>query len=113
MANKLAKTDMSNIVKMIVALAVVGSISGASLVFVYNYATPKIEVNTKKDTEQAIGRIFPETAKIEKFKENGVFKVVDIALGFFIKMEVFYPTESLFRILYFYPAVFVVDIPFM
>ena len=64
------------VVRMIVALALVGAISAASLVFVYKYSIPKIRVNTRRATEEAIKDIFPGTAKIDKTGKNGdIFKV--------------------------------------
>jgi len=62
---------------MIVALTLVGVVSGVSLVFVYNYAVPKIRINTNADTERAIKNIFPGTTQIKKAKEEGVFEVFD------------------------------------
>ena len=61
---------------MVVALTVVGVFSGASLVFVYNYAMPKIKVNVSKETESAIKNIFPGTDSITKTKDDGVYKIM-------------------------------------
>jgi electron transport complex protein RnfG len=60
---------------MITALTVVGIIAGASLVFVYDYAMPKIKKNIFADSEKAISNIFPEAARTEE--KNGVMKVLD------------------------------------
>ena len=66
----------SNFVKMVVALAAVGIFSGAALVFVYNYAMPKIKVNVSKETEAAIKKIFPGAESTQKTKDEGVYKVM-------------------------------------
>jgi len=63
----------SDLVKMVVALTIVGVVSGAVLVFVYNYATPKIKANVANETEKAIKNIFPDLASIEKSKDKDVF----------------------------------------
>jgi len=62
---------------MIASLAVVGILSGALLVLVYDYSTPKIRVNVENETERAIKNIFPEAGKINKTKEPGFFSVQD------------------------------------
>ena len=67
----------NTVLRMIVALATIGIISGVCLVFVYNYATPKIKINIEKETESAIKEIFPDSGKIEKTKEKGIFKISD------------------------------------
>ena len=60
---------------MILSLTLVGVVSGALLVMVYNYATPKININVRAATESAIKNIFPGTTEIKKTKEEGVFRV--------------------------------------
>lgn len=45
--------------RMVIVLGVVGLISGTSLVLVYNYATPLIEANQKRELEEAIFKIVP------------------------------------------------------
>ena len=72
MVMKILKSDF---VKMVTALAAVGIFSGAALVFVYNYAMPKIKVNVSKETDSAIKNIFPGTTSITKTKDKGVYKV--------------------------------------
>ncbi|MFH1846128.1 MAG: FMN-binding protein [Candidatus Omnitrophota bacterium] len=76
----------NNVTKMIVALAVVGAVSGLSLVFVYKYAMPKIKININKEMDKAIKSIFPGTDKTEKIEgQQDVFKVRDkkgILLGY-------------------------------
>ena len=52
------------------ALAVVGVLSGALLVFVYEYSTPKIRINVENETERAIKNIFPQAEKIQKTKDD-------------------------------------------
>jgi len=65
-------------IKMITALAVVGILSGISLVFVYNYATPKIKINVRNETHRAIGDIFPDGSDIEPMKgDEEMFSVKD------------------------------------
>lgn len=60
---------------MIVALAAVGIVSGAVLVFVYNYSMPRITANVKAETERAIKNIFPEGAEVQDIRKDGIFKV--------------------------------------
>ena len=57
---------MNKSMRMILVLAIVGLISGASLALVYNYATPQIKANQKKELELAIFEVFPEGKKYEK-----------------------------------------------
>jgi electron transport complex protein RnfG len=67
-------------VRLIVALGLVAVVSGVSLVFVYNYAIPKIKVNVSRETDQAIKNIFPDVAKTESvagIRRDGVFRVKD------------------------------------
>jgi len=71
MADNASKTG---VLRMILALAAVGILSGIVLVFVYNYAMPKIMVNARAETEKAIRDIFPGTVQIKKTAEKGVFK---------------------------------------
>ena len=70
---------MRGTIKMISVLTVIGLISGISLALVYNYASPLIEKNQNKKTEQAIFTIFPEGKKYTAsgIKEENVFKVTD------------------------------------
>ena len=74
---------MSNGVKkaihIISVLTVVGLISGASLVFVYRYAKPLIAENQRKETKEAIFRVFPEAHAYEKIKKGDeeIFLVKD------------------------------------
>jgi len=62
---------------MITALVAVGIISGITLVFVYNYSKPKIEVNVAAETERAIRSIFSDVGSIEDTKEEEIFRVED------------------------------------
>jgi len=76
MVEKLVKSIANNsVVQMIVALTVVGCLSGVTLVFVYNYATPKIKVNVQAETEKAIKNIFPTVSRIEQ--EKDIYKALD------------------------------------
>ncbi|MBD3379722.1 MAG: FMN-binding protein [Candidatus Omnitrophica bacterium] len=75
MADNVFKKAWGNdIFRIIVSLAIVGSASGMALVFVYNYASPKISINIKHETEKAIRNIFPGTEKVGKTSEKGVYK---------------------------------------
>ncbi|MFH1395468.1 MAG: RnfABCDGE type electron transport complex subunit G [Candidatus Omnitrophota bacterium] len=74
--NKVTLIFQNSVFKMIFSLAIVGIFSGAVLVFVYNYAMPKIKINVKSETEKAIKNIFPKVDKIKKMKDE-VFQVMD------------------------------------
>lgn len=73
---------MRNTIKMISVLTMVGLISGASLVLVYQYASPLIADNQKNEMKEAIFKIFPDTKTYEQ-KEAGedVFFVVKDKTG--------------------------------
>jgi len=64
---------------MISVLTIVGLVSGAMLVFMYNYANPLILDNQKSEMEKAIFKIFPEADAYEKdiIEEDIVFRVKD------------------------------------
>ncbi|MBU0570729.1 MAG: FMN-binding protein [Candidatus Omnitrophica bacterium] len=63
-------------IRMITALTAVAILSGLSLVFVYRYAMPKIEVNVKNETKSAIENIFPDGADIKPVKgDENMFSV--------------------------------------
>ena len=68
---------MTKPVRMIVVLGLVSLLSGASLVFVYEYATPLIEANQKKALEEAIFNVVPGAVKYEEVTKEGeaFFKV--------------------------------------
>ncbi|KJJ84906.1 electron transport complex, RnfABCDGE type, G subunit [Candidatus Omnitrophus magneticus] len=72
--------------KMILALTIVSVFSGVSLVFVYNYAIPKIKFNIENETQKAIVSIFPEGKKIKKINDKGTILQVndenDVLLGY-------------------------------
>jgi Na+-translocating ferredoxin:NAD+ oxidoreductase subunit G len=72
---------MRNTIKMISVLTVVGLISGAALVLVYQYASPLIDNNQKNEVKSAIFKIFPETKTYEEkeIDENPYFIVKDNA----------------------------------
>ncbi|MDP8259330.1 MAG: RnfABCDGE type electron transport complex subunit G [Candidatus Aadella gelida] len=76
MLNKISNALFKNsVLSMISALVIVGMISGYALVYVYKYATPKIEENIEKETKKAISSIFPGTVTIEDDKD--MFKAID------------------------------------
>lgn len=50
---------MRKTARMISVLTIVGLVSGALLVFMYEYASPIIANNRKEETKQAIFKIFP------------------------------------------------------
>jgi electron transport complex protein RnfG len=50
----------SYITRMVIALVLVGIVSGVTLVLVYNYAQPRIKVNQNREAERAVKSIFPE-----------------------------------------------------
>ncbi len=75
--DNIKKIFENTIVKVIVALAIVGAVSGATLVFVYNYAMPKILVNIARETEKGIKNIFPEAAEINDSEIKGLYDIAD------------------------------------
>lgn len=69
---------MKNSARMILVLAIVGLVSGASLSLVYKYAISQIEENQKKELEQAIFEIFRDGADYEIIdEENEIYEVLD------------------------------------
>lgn len=74
-SNFLKKIINNSAVQVITALVVVGVASGITLVFVYDYAMPKIEVNIKNATDQAIKDIFPGASQIDISKEENIYEV--------------------------------------
>ena len=70
---------MNKSIQMIIVLGLVGLISGTSLVLVYRYATPLIELNQKKELEEAIFKIIPEGTRYETVTEGeeAFFKVYE------------------------------------
>lgn len=67
----------NSILRMIAALTLVGVFSGLTLVFMYKYSIPKIQVNMNADTDRAIKELFPGAGKVEKTKEKGVYNLLD------------------------------------
>ena len=69
---------ISNGVKMILVLAIVTFVSGASLALVYQYAIPQIENNQKKELELAIFEVFPQGGEYKTITKKGetLFKVL-------------------------------------
>ena len=70
---------MNKALKMILVLGVTGLISGSSLVFMYRYATPRIEENQNRELQEAIYKIVPDAAKYELDTREGeeFFEVYD------------------------------------
>jgi electron transport complex protein RnfG len=63
---------MRNAVRMILVLVVVGLISGGALVYVYNYASPLIEINKAKELEESIYKVLPEAVRYNKIEKDGI-----------------------------------------
>ena len=70
---------MNRSVKMIVVLGVVSLLSGASLAFMYKYATPLIYANQKRALEEAIFNVIPNAARYESIERDSetFFEVYD------------------------------------
>ena len=70
---------MRNTMRMISVLTIVGLISGATLVLMYEYASPLISDNQKKETREAIFKIFPGGKRYKEkiIKGETVFEVKD------------------------------------
>lgn len=71
---------MRNMIKTISALTVIGLVSGATLVFMYEYANPIIMDNQRKEIkEEAVFKIFPRGKDAEKKIVEGeaLFEVKD------------------------------------
>ena len=82
MADKAGKGMFKNsAVRMIAALVAVGVFSGITLVFVYNYAMPRIQANVEAETDRAIRNIFPGASRIESTREEDVSRVMDARGG--------------------------------
>lgn len=77
-ADILKKITGNSIFRMIGSLALVGCVSGVTLVLVYGYAMPRIQKNIKAETEKAIKAIFPEAGAVDNTEHDKVFKVRDI-----------------------------------
>ncbi len=81
---------MKQSLKMVLVLAIVGLVSGASLALVYKYALPRIEDNQKKELEQAIFKVFPDGTRYEILDEKEeIYRVYDknILLGYAFTAE--------------------------
>ena len=59
---------MNNTLKMIIVLTVVGLVSGAALVLMFNYTDPLIKSNQESETKAALFKIFPDA---KNYKEVG------------------------------------------
>lgn len=70
---------MKRAINMILVLAVVGLFSGMSLVFVYRYASPKIEANKKSELEAAIFKVFPGASSysVIRIDDEEIYRVLD------------------------------------
>jgi len=78
---------MRNTIKMITVLTIIGFISGAMLVLMYEFASPLISDNKKKETQEAIFKIFPGGKKYDEKTVGGetIFEVKDkgrVLLGY-------------------------------
>jgi electron transport complex protein RnfG len=74
---------MRNTVKMISVLTIIGLVSGAALVLMYEYASPLIINNQKRELKEAIFKIFPKAKSYGKKVLNNekVFEVKGDAGG--------------------------------
>ena len=64
---------MKNTIRMILVLVIMGVASGAMLTSVYNYASPLIEENEKKEKIEAItGKVLPEATSYNEVIKDGV-----------------------------------------
>lgn len=70
---------MKKVLHIIIILTAVGLISGACLVYMYRYSVPLIKENQKKETEEAVFKVFSQAASFEAVKKGGeeVFLVKD------------------------------------
>ncbi len=83
---------MKQTIHMIATLTIIGALVGALLSYVAGWAAPKIEINKKKDTEQAIFKVQPDAKKFEKITGTAleIYKVFDDsgkALGYAMPYE--------------------------
>ena len=62
---------------------------------------------------RCLDEISPSPWGLCVWQTGRVFKVIDITLGFNIKMKIFYPSESVLRVLDCNPLVFVVNVHIM
>lgn len=64
---------------MIIVLTVVCLFSGLSLVYMNQYAEPLIKINTEKATQEAIFKVLPDVAEVERVphEEIQIFKGLD------------------------------------
>ncbi len=60
----------NGIVRMILALTLVGVFSGLTLVFMYKYSMPRIKANMNADTDRAIKELFPGSGRVKKINET-------------------------------------------
>ncbi|PKL86816.1 MAG: electron transporter RnfG [Ignavibacteriae bacterium HGW-Ignavibacteriae-1] len=69
---------MNTVVKMLLTLAIVGIISGASLSEISNWAEPKIAEHRKRDTEKAIFLVQKDAKSYDKI-EDAPFELYTVA----------------------------------
>ncbi len=73
---KKEESVMESALRLFAVLAAVGILSGASLVFVYKYAVPKIEVNVAQETGRAIKKVFgDDNVTLKEFGGKDLYKV--------------------------------------
>lgn len=72
---------MRNTLRMISVLTIIGFISGAALVLMYEYANPLIQDNQEKEKKEAIFKIFPQAKRYNetRISDEAVFEVKDAA----------------------------------
>lgn len=77
--NEKHRGGMNKPLKMILVLGITGLISGSSLVFMYRYATPRIEENQTRELREAIFKIVPAAAEYRLVVRKGeeFFEVYD------------------------------------
>ncbi len=83
---------MKTVIQMVVTLAFIGILSGGLLAEIAGWAEPKIEMNKKKATEEAIFIVQPEAKKYEavtsvKFEAYKVMNENDEMIGYALPYE--------------------------
>ena len=70
---------MKKSIQMILSLSIVGIISGISLVGIYKYARPRIEINAKKAIREAIFAVLPGIENYKVIMKDGkeIYKGLD------------------------------------
>ena len=62
---------MKKPIQMILSLSIIGVISGVSLVGIYKYARPRIEINAKKAVREAIFAVLPGIENYKVIMKDG------------------------------------------